>query len=67
MHQLRGGAEGKIGPFCPSSYKEVARPKGPQTVASYSSYPILYLVEKLESTPTLEIKNSQVKQLFTML
>ena len=57
MHHLRGGAEGKRGPSCPSSYKEVACPKGSQTATSYYSFPSPYLVENLESTPTLEIKN----------
>ena len=36
-------------------------------MASSSSHPSPYLVENLESTPTLEIKNPQVKQLFSTL
>ena len=67
MHHLRGGAEGKRGPSCPSSYKEAACPKGSQTATSYYSFPSPYLVENLESTPTLEIKNLQVKQIFNTL
>ena len=67
MHRLWGGAEGKRGPSCSTSYKEEACPKGPQTADSPSSQPSPYLAEKMESTPTLEIKNSQVKQHFTTL
>ena len=67
MHCLRGGAKEKRVPFDPSSYKESAHHKGSQTTASSSSQPSPYLVEKLESTQTLEIKNPQVKQLFSTL
>lgn len=61
------GAEGKRGPSFPSSYKEATCPKGSQTTTPSSSQPNLYIVEKLDSSPILEIKNPQVKQLFSTL
>ena len=67
LYHLRGGAEGNKGPSGPSSYKEAARPKGPPTTASSSPQNSPYFVEKMESTPTLEIKNPQVTKLFSTL
>ena len=67
MHFLRGGIEGNRGPFGPSSYKEVAQPKVPLTIGFYSPQNSPYFVEKMESTPTLEIKNPLVTKLFNML
>ena len=66
MHRLRGGAESKRGPSFTQSYKEVVHPKGGQPAASSkgplptatpSAQASPYLVEKLETTPILEIKN----------
>ena len=51
----------------PTSYKEATRPKGSQPAASTSSQPSPYIVEKLDSSPILEIKHPQVKQLFSTL
>jgi len=72
--RLRGGAEGKQRGSIPthkgagpSSYKDAARQKGPQTEAPSNVLPSPYIVEKLESTPVLEIKNDQVKGLFKSL
>jgi len=67
LHLLRGGAEGKRGPTFPTSYKEATHPKGSQPAASTSSQPSPYIVEKLDSSPILEIKHPQVKQLFSTL
>ena len=64
---MRGGGEGNRGPSSPSSYKEAARPKGPPAAASSSPQNSPYFVEKMESTPTLEIKNPQVTKLFSTL
>jgi len=63
MYRLRGGSKGTG----PSSYKDAARSKGPQTEATPTVQPSPYIVEKLESTPILEIKNDQVKGLFRSL
>jgi len=77
MHRMRGGMPGRTAG--PSSYKEAARSKGPQTYkdatrtkgpqaeATTNVQPSPYIVEKLESTPVLEIKNQQVKGLFNTL
>jgi len=72
--RLRGGADGKQrGPVPshkgngPSTYKDAARSKGPQAEATPIVQPSPYIVEKLESTPVLEIKNEQVKGLFSSL
>jgi len=74
LFRLRGGAEGKQRGSIPthkgagpSSYKDAARPKGPQTEVISNVLPSPYIVEKLESTPVLEIKNDQVKGLFKTL
>jgi hypothetical protein len=64
---MRGGAAGKSGPSIPSSYKEATRPKGTQAASFFSSQPSPYIVDKLDSTPTLDIKNPQIKQLFSTL
>ena len=60
MNRLRRGTG-------PSSYKDAARSKGPQTEATSTVQPSPYIVEKLESTPVLEIKSEQVKGLFSSL
>ena len=60
MNRLRRGTG-------PSSYKDAARSKGPQTEATSTVQPSPYIVEKLESTPVLEIKNEQVKGIFSSL
>jgi len=64
----------------PSSYKDAARPKGPQTFKAderskrpqtEATPPVSpsspYIVEKLDTIPSLEVKNSQVKKLFSQL
>jgi len=76
-YRLRGGSSGKTaGPSSykdaarskgTQSYKDAARSKGPQTEATSTEQPSPYIVEKLESTPVLEIKNEQVKGLFRSL
>jgi len=79
VYRLRGGSSGNRGTAGPSSYKDAARSKGtqsykdasrtkgPQTEATLVDQPSPYIVEKLESTPVLEIKNEQVKGLFRSL
>jgi len=79
MFRMRGGMPGNRGTAGPSSYKDAARTKGPQTYkdaarskgpqteATSTVQPSPYIVEKLESTPVLEIKNEQVKGLFNTL
>ena len=67
LHHLREGVEGNKRPSNPSSYKEATRPKGPLTATFSSPQNSLYFVEKMESTPTLEIKNPQVTKLFSTL
>lgn len=64
---LRGGAEGNKGPTGPSSYKEATHPKGPPVEAPSSAQTSPYLVENLESIPSLEIKYPQVKKNFSTL
>jgi len=78
-YRMRGGMPGNRGTAGPSSYKDAARTngpqtykdaartKGPQTEATTNVQPSPYIVEKLESTPVLEIKNEQVKGLFNTL
>ena len=67
LHRMRGGTDGNRGPSGPSSYKEAARPKGPPVAASSSPQNSSYFVEKMESTPTLEIKNPQVTKILSTL
>jgi len=77
MHRMRGGMPARTaGPSSykdaarskgPQTYKDAARSKGPQTEASTNVQPSPYIVEKLDSTPVLEIKNQQVKGLFNTL
>jgi len=77
IHRMRGGMPGRTagpsfhkdaaGSKGPQTYKDAARSKGPQAEASTNVQPSSYIVEKLESTPVLEIKNQQVKGLFDNL
>jgi len=75
MYRMRGGTDGNRGTAGPSSYKDAARPKGPKptanptstTVPTSSAQPRPYIVEKLDEIPSLEVKNSEVKKLFSTL
>ena len=68
MYSLRAGTIGNRGTACLSSYKDAARSKGSQsTAAPPSSQPKPYIVEKLEVIPSLEVKNTEVTQLFSTL
>ena len=65
MYRLRGGTVENRGTTGPSSYKDAARSKGSQSTAAPPSKP--YIVEKLDAIPSLEIKNTEVTQLFSSL
>jgi len=75
MYRLRGGTDRTRGTAGPSSYKEAARPKGPKTttftpsttVPMSTDQPRPYIVEKLDEIPSLEVKNPEVKKLFSTL
>ena len=68
LYRLRGGSVANRGTAGPSSYKDAARSKGPQpTAAPPSSQPKPYIVEKLDVIPSLEVKNTEVTQLFSTL
>jgi len=73
MYRLRGGADRNRGTAGPSSYKDAARPKGPKTTTFSPSttvpmsQPRPYIVEKLDEIPSLEVKNPEVKELFSTL
>lgn len=75
MNRLRGGTDGNRGTAGPSSYKDAARPKVPKstantpstTVPTPSAQPRPYIVEKLDEIPSLEVKNIEVKKLFSTL
>ena len=68
MNRLRGGTFGNRGTAGPSSYKDTARSKDPQSAAaSPSSQPKSYIVDKLDDIPSLEVKNKEVTQLFSTL
>ena len=64
---LDEGAEGKIGPYSSNSYKKVAHLKGPQRTAPPPTQLSLYIVEKMDTMLSLEVKNPQVTQIFKSL
>ena len=68
MYRLRGGTNGNRGAAGPSSYKDTAHPKGPPSSAVMpTTHPKLYTVEKLDDIPALEVKITEVKNLFNTI
>jgi len=75
MYRMRGGTDRNRGTAGPSSYKDAARPKGPKTsafppstsVPMSTAQPRPYIVERLDEIPSLEVKNPEVKELFSTL
>ena len=66
--RLRGGSFGNRGTAGPSSFKDAACSKGPQSSAAPpSSQPKPYIVEKPDDIPSLEVKNQEVTKLFSIL